>query len=158
MCWRKRAARGWETFPTVGAMFGPNRSRGTQSLSKYASHKDTGSSCMTGSPMTPTPKKGLTRPSETYPRYGSRGLPLTVHLHQRKRNLYGSSAGENLPCRNSGGGRHALLHVACQVRHDAQHPLDQDPLAAVVHLLCLAARPLLLGHDAPHKLRKVESF
>jgi hypothetical protein len=24
--------------------------------------------------------------------------------------------------------------------------------------LCLAARPLLLGHDAPHKLRKVESF
>jgi hypothetical protein len=73
----KRTAQGWKTFPTVGVMFGPNRSRRTQVLSKCASHMDIGSSYMMGSHTTLIlPKKGLTRSSELL-RYGSRGLLST---------------------------------------------------------------------------------
>ena len=31
------------------------------------------------------------------------------------------------------------MHLACQVRHDAKHPLDQHQLAAVMHLVFLGA-------------------
>ena len=52
-------------------------------------------------------------------------------------------SGARLCRRLAGTGGHALLHLPGQMRHLADHALNQHQLAAVVHLVFLGAQQML---------------